>query len=62
MFSGGSLYGVDRQLSAHGTGYQVYAGRPSLEQDYTEFHKVLLMDEAAAATLFPEGGALGDLP
>lgn len=43
----------------HTTGYEVYAGRPFLEKDYTEFHKVLLMDEAAAASLFPEGGALG---
>ena len=58
MFSGGSLYGVDANY-LHTTGYEVYAGRPFLEKDYTEFHKVLLMDEAAAASLFPEGGALG---
>ena len=58
MFSGGSLYGVDANY-LNTTGYEVYAGRPFLEKDYTEFHKVLLMDEAAAASLFPEGGALG---
>ena len=44
------------------TGYEVYAGRPFLEKDYTEFHKVLLMDEAAAASLFSGKAALWDLP
>ena len=60
MFSEAPSYGVDANY-LHTTGYEVYAGRPFLEKDYTEFHKVLLMDEAAAASLFPEGGAL-DLP
>ena len=58
VFSGGSIYGVDRNY-LDTTGYAVSSGRPFIEQDYAQFHKVLLLDEAAAAILFPQGGALG---
>ena len=40
-------------------GYVVYAGRGFLETDYTEIRKNVLLDEAAAASLFPDGNALG---
>ena len=57
-YSSGSLYGVDENY-LDTTGYLVSAGRPFLAEDYEKFHKVLLLDEAAASSLFPEGNALG---
>ena len=57
-FSGGSVYGVDAAY-LDTAGYAVCAGRPFLKQDYSGFRKVMLLDEAAGAALFPEGGALG---
>ena len=41
------------------TGQVVYAGRGFTAADYEHFRKVLLLDETAANTLFPEGGAVG---
>ena len=60
MFSGGSLYGVDANY-LNTTGYEVYAGRPFLEKDYTEFHKVLLMMRPLPLPCFRKA-ALWDLP
>ncbi|HIS80280.1 MAG TPA: ABC transporter permease [Candidatus Scatomonas merdavium] len=54
----GKAMGVDRNY-LDTCGYVVYEGRNFVEKDYTDHHKVVLLDEAAAASLFPEGGALG---
>ncbi|MGN0362994.1 MAG: ABC transporter permease [Bilifractor sp.] len=43
------------------TGYVVYSGRPFTDTDYSDFHKVVLLDETAANTLFPDGNALGGI-
>ena len=56
--SGGSLFGVDSHYLST-VGYVVYRGRPFLEQDYADFHKVALLDEKAADLLFPEKDPVG---
>jgi putative ABC transport system permease protein len=58
MMSSGKAMGVDRNY-LDTCGYIVTAGRNFVEQDFSERHKVVLLDEAAAASLFPAGGALG---
>lgn len=58
MLSSGTVYGIDTHYL--GTkGYQVISGRPFLDSDYPAFRKVALLDETAAAALFPDGGAVG---
>ena len=58
MLSGGSIYGIDSHYLST-TGYQVYKGRPFVESDYEAFHKVAVLDEKAANTLFPETDPIG---
>ncbi|MCR5293831.1 MAG: ABC transporter permease [Lachnospiraceae bacterium] len=59
-FESGSCCGIDRHyLSA--LGMVVYQGRPFIERDYTDFHKVALLDERAASSLFPEEEAVGSM-
>ncbi len=53
-----SVLGVDDHYLST-TGYVLYEGRPFTERDYARFRKVLLLDEVAAGTLFPDGDALG---
>ena len=45
--SGGSLFGIDSHYLST-VGLVVYKGRPFVESDYTDFHKVALLDEKAA--------------
>ena len=52
------VLGIDSHY-LHTTGYQVTEGRAFTEKDYRDFHKVVLMDQVAADSLFPEGGAVG---
>ncbi len=56
--SSGKALGVDRNYLAT-CGYVVYAGRDFVEEDYSQIRKNVLLDESAAASLFPEGDALG---
>lgn len=56
--SNGSLYGVDSHYLST-VGYIIYSGRPFIDSDFSEFHKVALLDETAAGSLFPDGGAVG---
>ncbi len=58
MLSGGSIYGIDSHYLST-TGYLVYKGRPFVESDYEAFHKVAVLDEKAANTLFPETDPIG---
>ncbi len=56
--SGASLFGVDdRYLTT--VGYEIVRGRPFVDRDFSEFHKVMLLDETASGTLFPDGNAVG---
>lgn len=52
------VLGIDRHY-LHTTGYQVTEGRAFTDKDYKDFHKVVLLDQIAADSLFPEGGAVG---
>ncbi len=52
------VLGIDQHY-LYTTGYQVTEGRAFTETDYKDFHKVILMDQTAADSLFPEGGAVG---
>ena len=54
----GKAYGIDKNFLST-SGYVVSAGRGLIDSDYTEFHKVVLLDETAATALFPEESALG---
>ena len=54
----GSIRGVDAHY-LNTCGYSVFRGRTFVGEDYDRFHKVVLLDEAGAAELFPDGGAVG---
>ena len=56
--SGGSLFGIDSHYLST-VGLVVYKGRPFVESDYTDFHKVALLDERAAQLLYPEADPVG---
>lgn len=56
--SSGKALGVDENYLAT-CGYVVYAGRDFVEEDYAQIRKNVLLDETAAAALFPDGNALG---
>ena len=56
--SGGSVFGVDNHYLST-VGYVIYKGRPLLDSDYTGFHKVALLDEKAANTLYPDKDPIG---
>lgn len=58
--SSASIRGIDLHY-LNTVGYQVISGRPFIEEDYTHFEKVVLLDENNARTLFPEGGAVGGI-
>jgi putative ABC transport system permease protein len=58
MMNSGKALGVDMNY-LDTCGYIVYEGRNFTKSDYSEIHKVVLLDEAAAASLFPSGDALG---
>ena len=55
-----TIRGVDLHY-LNTAGYQVVSGRPFLERDYTDFIKVALLDESSSRSLFPEGGAVGNV-
>ena len=59
-FSNGSLYGIDTHY-LDTVGYVVSKGRPFIEKDYTDFHKVVLLDEIAASALYPEQDPIGNM-
>lgn len=54
----GSMYGVDRNFLKT-KGYVVQNGRNFVEEDYTGFRKVALLDDAAVQTLFPGENPVG---
>ena len=54
----GSIYGVDLHYLST-CGYVVSAGRPFVEKDYTDFRKVVLIDEKIAQSLFVSSDPLG---
>lgn len=55
---GAKVLGVDNQY--FGTcGYVVRTGRTFREEDYKEFHKVVILDQSAADSLFQEENPLG---
>ena len=56
--NGGSIRGIDMHY-LNTCGYVIYSGRPFVQADYDRNHKVVLLDEAAATSLFPDGGAVG---
>lgn len=54
----GTALGIDMNY-LDTCGYVVYEGRSFNESDYDNFLKNILLDETAAESLFPEGGAVG---
>lgn len=56
--NGGSIYGVDQRFLAT-VGYEIVLGRPFVDRDFDEFHKVALLDKTAANVLFPGDNAVG---
>ena len=56
----GTLYGVDSHY-LNTCGYVVYKGRPFVEEDFNDRHKVVLLDEKSATTLFPESDPVGGI-
>ena len=56
--NGGSIRGIDLHY-LNTCGYIIYSGRPFVQADYDRNHKVVLLDEAAVTSLFPDGGAVG---
>lgn len=55
---GANVLGVDNNYFST-CGYTVRAGRQFLEEDFTKFHKVAILDQTAASSLFQEESALG---
>ena len=55
---GAQVYGIDSHYF-NVNGYVVRTGRSFVEEDYTEFRKVAIMDQDAASALFQEESALG---
>ncbi|MDD7739522.1 MAG: ABC transporter permease [Fusicatenibacter sp.] len=54
----GKALGVDQNYLST-CGYQIYQGRGFVESDYTEIHKVVLLDDMAVLTLFPDESPVG---
>ena len=54
----GNLRGVDTEYLTT-CGYVLKEGRNFIDQDYTDFHKVAILDDIAARTLFNGESALG---
>ena len=55
---GANVLGVDNNYFS-ACGYIVRTGRQFLEEDFSKFHKVAILDQTAASSLFQEGNALG---
>lgn len=55
---GANVLGVDNHYFST-CGYIVRTGRQFLEEDFTKFHKVAILDQTAASSLFQEESALG---
>ena len=59
-FSNGYLIGADRDyLDVYQ--YQISRGRPFLDEDYTNYHKVALLDRVAAEALFANEDPIGKI-
>lgn len=56
--SGGKVFGVDDQYLPT-LGYMISAGRGFIDSDFTEFHKVAILDNTASEALFQGQSALG---
>lgn len=57
-FDGGTIIGADSDyLDVYQ--YQVSQGRPFLESDYEQYHKVALLDQDAVSTLFANENPIG---
>lgn len=57
-FDGGGMYGVDMDYFKT-CGYIMRTGRPFVEEDYTLFRKVAVLDQSAATSLFQNEDPLG---
>ena len=55
---GADIYGIDSHYFDV-NGYVVRTGREFVDSDYKDFHKVAIIDQSAASTLFQEESALG---
>jgi len=55
---GANVLGVDNNYFSV-CGYTVRSGRQFIEEDFTKFHKVAILDQTAASSLFQEESALG---
>ncbi|MDO4345384.1 MAG: ABC transporter permease [Eubacteriales bacterium] len=55
---GAKVLGIDSHYF-NVNGYVVRTGRNFLEEDYTDFRKVVILDQTAASTLFQEESAVG---
>jgi putative ABC transport system permease protein len=55
---GANILGVDNQYFST-CGYVVRTGRQFVDEDFTEFHRVAILDQTAAGSLFQEESALG---
>lgn len=55
---GANVLGVDNHYFST-CGYIVRTGRQFLEEDFTKFHKVAILDQTSASSLFQEESALG---
>lgn len=55
---GAKVLGIDRNYFDT-TGYTVRTGRSFIESDFTEFRKVVILDQSAASSLFQEENPLG---
>lgn len=55
---GANILGIDDHYF-NVNGYTVRTGRRFIESDYTEYHKVAILDQTASSALFQEESALG---
>jgi len=55
---GSPIMGIDQNYFAT-CGYVIRTGRNFLQEDYDKFHKVVILDDTAASSLFQEENALG---
>ncbi len=58
ILSAANIYGIDTHY-LNTCGYVVYSGRQFVDADYTNRHKVVLLDETAATTLFSGDDPVG---
>lgn len=55
---GAQVYGIDSHYF-NVKGYMIRTGRSFVEEDYDDYHKVVILDQDAASALFQEESALG---